>query len=97
MPNRQPAFFARDDTFFGVCEALGEDFRIPANLLRIGLAVLTFWSPPAAIGLYAGAGLLVGLSRWLAPNPPLPAEPEPAFAAAQPAEAECQPPLPLAA
>jgi phage shock protein PspC (stress-responsive transcriptional regulator) len=59
----------RDDTFFGVCEGLGEDLRIHPNFLRVALAGLLFWNPPAAIAAYAGAGALVALSRWLAPNP----------------------------
>ena len=69
MPSQQPSLFTRPDTFFGVCEALGEDLRIHANLFRILFAGLLFWSPATAIGAYAAAGMLVGLSRWLYPNP----------------------------
>jgi phage shock protein PspC (stress-responsive transcriptional regulator) len=69
MPSPQPNLFTRPDTFFGICEALGEDLRIHANLFRILFAALLFWSPPTAIGAYAAAGMLVGLSRWLYPNP----------------------------
>jgi len=85
--------FTRDDTFLGVCEALGEDFRISPLLLRLGMTGFLFFSPVAAIATYLGAGILVGLSRWIAPNPrvapPAAAEPE-----ALPAEAE---PLAIAA
>lgn len=62
----------RDDTFFGVCEAIGEDFGFHANWLRLGLAVALFFSPTAVIGGYFAAGILVALSRWIAPNPAMP-------------------------
>ena len=70
------SIFARDDTFFGVCEALGQDLGFNANLLRVTLAVTLFFSPLAAIGAYAAAAVLVLLSRWLVPEPhvELPAE-----------------------
>ena len=60
------------------------------NLFRILLAGLLFWSPAIAIGAYAAAGMLVGLSRWLYPNP----RPASAVAAvtAEPA-AEAAPPV----
>ena len=60
---------ARDDTFFGVCEALGEDFRFNPLFLRLGFAGLLFFNPLAAVGAYAAAGVVVGLSRWFVPNP----------------------------
>jgi phage shock protein C len=92
----QHNLFTRSDTIFGVCEGLGEDLRIPANLLRLSLAFLLFLNPPAAIATYIGAGLLVALSRWLYPAP----------AAAPAASVEAEPertlaeqdePMPLAA
>ncbi|MFN3387708.1 MAG: PspC domain-containing protein [Allosphingosinicella sp.] len=96
----------RDDTFFGVCEAIGEDFGFHANWLRLGLAVGLFFSPVAVIGGYFAAGILVLLSRLIAPNPAvIEAEVEAADVAEQPtaaepaaAEAEAEPaPVPLAA
>ena len=102
MQDYQPSVIARDDTFFGVCHALGEDFRFPPNLLRLALALALFWNPLAAIGAYAGLGVLVGLSRWLVPNPRIPAE-TPTFIEAEPApaaetrEEPVQEALPLAA
>jgi phage shock protein PspC (stress-responsive transcriptional regulator) len=72
---------ARDDTMFGVCEAIGEDFGFSPALLRIAFALALFWSPLAAIGGYALAGLLVALSRWLVPEPAA-ADPQAAQAAA---------------
>ena len=103
MTSAQPNLFLRSDTFFGVCEAIGEDLRIPANLLRIAFAPLLFWNPMLAFGLYAGLGLIVALSRWLAPNPKILEAPVAADAAEpagelQPAENEAQAqPMPLAA
>jgi phage shock protein C len=52
----QHNLFTRSDTIFGVCEGLGEDLRIPANLLRLSLAFLLFLNPPAAVATYIGAG-----------------------------------------
>ena len=60
---------ARDDTFFGVCQALGEDFRFNPTFLRLAFAGLLFWNPLAAVGAYAAAGVVVGISRWFVPGP----------------------------
>lgn len=68
---------ARDDTFFGVCEALGEDFGFNPNWLRVALGVGLLFNPLASVAAYAAAGLIVGFSRLLVPNPRLaPAVPE---------------------
>lgn len=86
-----PNLLTRDDTLLGVCEALGEDFRISPLLLRLGMTAFLFFNPLAAIAAYLGAGLLVAASRWIAPGPrlaspacaePEPAEPEPMAIAA---------------
>ena len=69
MRNQSGNLFLRDDTFFGVCEGLGEDLGIPSNLFRMTFALLFFYSPAAAVGGYAGLGLLVLLTRIVAPNP----------------------------
>ncbi|MFN3389397.1 MAG: PspC domain-containing protein [Allosphingosinicella sp.] len=82
-----PSIFARDDTMFGVCEALAEDFGIPSNLLRIALALALFWSPFAAAAAYVGAGLLVAAVRWCVPDPRRSVE-EAAAEAAAPTPAE---------
>ena len=71
MKTVQPSLFARDDTFFGVCEGLGEDLRIHPNFLRIGLALGLFVAPVAMVVGYVAAGILVFGTRWLAPNPPI--------------------------
>lgn len=69
MQTVQPSLIARDDTFFGVCEALGEDLRIHPNFLRIGLALGLFVAPVAMVVGYVAAGILVLATRWLVPNP----------------------------
>ncbi len=84
MQTVQPNLFTRPDTFFGVCEGLGQDLGIHPNLLRVVLAGLLFWNPPAAIGAYATAGAVVLLSRLLAPNPRPVAKPAAAAAEPQP-------------
>ena len=69
MQNIQQSLFMRDDTFLGVCEALGEDLGFNANYLRVTLAVLLLWNPVVIIGTYLALGLVVFLSRLVFPNP----------------------------
>jgi phage shock protein PspC (stress-responsive transcriptional regulator) len=59
----------REDTFFGVCFALGADFGFSPTYLRILFALLFFYSPAAALGAYGAIGAVVALSRWVAPDP----------------------------
>jgi phage shock protein C len=82
MPFSATNVLTRDDTFFGVCEALGEDLRIPPNLLRLGFALGLFFNPFAAIGAYVVLGVFMGLLRWFVPNPRVEPAPEPEFQAA---------------
>jgi phage shock protein PspC (stress-responsive transcriptional regulator) len=86
MKMRSDNLFTRDDTFLGVCEAIGEDFRISPLLLRLGMTAFLFFNPLAAVATYLGAGILVALSRWIAPNPraALPAAVEPETMAVEP-------------
>jgi len=69
MASAHTSVLTRDDTFFGVCEALGEDFGFHPNLLRLAFALTLFFSPLAAVAGYAAAGLVVAATRWLVPNP----------------------------
>jgi phage shock protein C len=86
MQTTRPNLLTRDDTFFGICEGLGEDLGINANLLRLALAGWLFFDPLAAVGAYAAAGFLVLVTRLLIPNP-RPAQEEPEVVEAeQPAE-----------
>lgn len=87
MQNAKPSLLARDDTFLGVCEALGEDFGFNPLWLRLGFASLLLWNPAVVIGTYLAAGVAVLLSRLIAPNPRLASAPR---TAPEPAEAEDQ-------
>ncbi len=67
----QPAnqsLFARNDTMFGICEAIGEDFGFNPNWLRIALGVMLLWNPVLVVGGYALAGVAVMASRWMFPK-----------------------------
>lgn len=71
-PHGEPAaatanVFLRNDTIFGVCEAIGEDFGFHANFLRVPLAALVIFSPFAALGLYVALGVAVLAARLLFP------------------------------
>ena len=66
---QRPSLLTRDDTFFGVCEGLGEDFGFHPNFLRLAFAGMLFWNPTAALAAYAAAGVVVALTRWLVPEP----------------------------
>jgi len=69
MQSPSANLFTRPDTFFGVCEALGEDLRIHANIFRMAFAALLFWSPVTGFASYAALGALIASSRWLFPSP----------------------------
>ncbi len=69
MQTSKGNLFMRDDTFFGVCEGLGEDLRIPSNLFRVAFALGFFFSPQGAVITYAALGVLVLVSRLAFPNP----------------------------
>jgi phage shock protein C len=91
MERAQSSVFTRDDTFFGVCEALGEDLRIHPNILRLGFALALFFNPLASIAAYFGLGLFVAVLRWFVPNPTVAAAAEPIEAAEQaPVEAPAE-------
>ena len=89
----QTNLLTRDDTFFGVCQGLGEDLGISGNWFRLALAIGTFFSPLGALAAYAAAGVLVFGTRMIAPVP-APAQPAEALAQA-PAREDAE--LPLAA
>ena len=57
----------RDDTFFGVCEALGKDLGFSPNILRVVFGVAVMWNPALVIGIYAALGALVFASRYFFP------------------------------
>ena len=84
----------RSDTILGVCEALGQDFGFHPNWLRISLAGLLFFNPVAVFALYLGLGVIVAVSRYVAPDRRLPAvrsaHAEPALAVAAEVEREAE-------
>jgi phage shock protein C len=67
MTTASPTFLGRSDTFFGVCEAIGQDFGFNANWLRIALGVGVLFAPIAVIATYAVLALAVVVSRAVAP------------------------------
>ena len=83
----------RSDTFLGVCEALGQDTRIPADLFRIAFAGLFFWNMGLAVAVYLGLGAMIAASRWLFPASPKIVSNR----VSQPVEEEEEQPLSLAA
>ena len=71
----RPNLFTRDDTFLGVCEALGEDFRFNPLLLRVAFGVSLLYSPLLSLGTYVALGAVVLISRLISPNPRRPKVP----------------------
>jgi phage shock protein PspC (stress-responsive transcriptional regulator) len=69
MNASQGNLFTRDDTFFGVCEGLGQDLRINPNLFRVAFAVGVYLNPVAAFAAYFGLGILVLATRLLVREP----------------------------
>lgn len=64
----EPALPFRKDTFLGVCEAIGQDFGFHPNWLRVAFASVFLVSPAIVVGTYLGLGLVVAVSRYLAPD-----------------------------
>ena len=70
MQTYQPnVFLGRDDTILGICEAIGEDFRINATVLRVLFALGFFFNPVAAVAVYLALGVVVMISRLVVRNP----------------------------
>lgn len=65
----RPSLFNRPDTFLGVSQGLGEDLGVHPNIVRLIFAGVLFWNPVAALCGYAGAGLLVLVTRLIFPVP----------------------------
>ena len=80
--------FTREDTMFGVCEAIGEDFRFNPLFLRIAFGAGLFLNPALAVGGYAAAGIVVLISRLAFPNP---RRPKPAVVEAEPVAIDAAP------
>ena len=69
MEATRESLIRRDDTFLGVCQALGEDFGFNPVYLRVVLAAGVIWNPMAVLGVYVALGVVVMLSRLVFPNP----------------------------
>jgi phage shock protein C len=67
MTNQTPLPL-RSDTILGVCEAIGQDFRVNPLWLRLALVATIFFAPIAGIATYLGLGLVVAATRYFAPN-----------------------------
>jgi phage shock protein PspC (stress-responsive transcriptional regulator) len=73
MPNANTNILVgRNDTILGVCEAIGQDFGFHPNWLRVALSVLVYFAPVAVIGSYFALGVVVAVSRWVAPDQAVP-------------------------
>jgi phage shock protein PspC (stress-responsive transcriptional regulator) len=59
--------FNRPDTFFGICESLGQDFGFNPLWLRLAFVPALFFFPFQAPLAYLGLGLIVLASRKLFP------------------------------
>jgi phage shock protein C len=57
----------RNDTFLGVCEAIGQDFGFNPNWLRVVFAPFILISPLFTLAAYFALGGFVLLSRRLYP------------------------------
>jgi len=68
MPNANTNLVFRNDTVLGVCEAIGQDFGFHPNWLRLTLASLFYFFPMGVIGTYLGLGVVVAITRWVAPD-----------------------------
>jgi phage shock protein C len=98
MQSYQPAIFWREDTLFGVCEALGEDLGFNPLWPRVVLSVGLLWDPLAMIYAYLGLAVIVLFTRLIFPNPRAAVRPEAeAEQEAPAANAMDQYPLPIAA
>jgi phage shock protein C len=61
--------FLRDDTFFGVCQALGDDFGFNPLWLRIAFGVGLLWAPLSVIAAYLALAIVVLVSRLVIREP----------------------------
>lgn len=58
----------RNDTILGVCEALGQDFGIHPNWLRLAFCAPIYWNAGLVLGVYLGLGVLVAATRFAFPD-----------------------------
>lgn len=68
MPTARTNLLLRNDTVFGICEAIGQDLGFNPNWLRVALSAGLLWNPMAMILAYASLGVLVAVSRFAFPD-----------------------------
>ena len=86
MQNETTNLFRRRDTFFGICEAVGQDFGFNPLYLRLAFIAPLFFFPVQTFAAYLALGGIVLMSRLLFPNKAAAVE-APALTAAEPAAA----------
>jgi len=67
MQNETTNLFRRRDTFFGICEAVGQDFGFNPLYLRLAFIAPIFFFPVQSFAAYLGLGLVVLASRLFFP------------------------------
>lgn len=67
MENETTNLFRRRDTFFGVCEAIGQDFGFNPLWLRLAFVAPLFFFPAQTFIGYFALGLVVLASRLFFP------------------------------
>jgi len=68
MENETTNLFRRRDTFFGICEAVGQDFGFNPLWLRLAFIAPLFFFPVQTFAAYFALGFIVLASRLLFPN-----------------------------
>lgn len=67
MENETTNLFHRRDTFFGICEAVGQDFGFNPLWLRLAFVAPLFFFPVQTFIGYFALGLVVLASRLIFP------------------------------
>jgi phage shock protein C len=68
MEQQNTNLFRRHDTFFGICEAVGQDFGFNPLYLRLAFIAPLFFFPVQTFAAYFALGAIVLASRLLFPN-----------------------------
>lgn len=85
MDSETTNLFQRRDTFFGICEAVGQDFGFNPLWLRLAFVAPLFFFPVQTFAGYFALGLVVLASRLLFPAKTA-SSAHPALSAVEPAE-----------
>lgn len=84
MENETTNLFRRRDTFFGICEAVGQDFGFNPLWLRLAFVAPLFFFPAQTFIGYFALGIVVLASRLIFPVKTA-ATAQPALSAVEPA------------